>query len=125
MSSHSAPAKSGSPAFWQTPGFVILCGCLIALIAFGPRSVMGLFIEPLSTQRGWGRDVFALAIAFQNVIWGAGGPIAGALADRYGPGPVLAGGGLLYAAGLVLMPFAESQIILHLSAGALIGLGLA
>lgn len=125
MSSHSASANGGAPPFWQAPGFVILCGCMIALVAFGPRSIMGLFIEPLSVDRGWGRDVFALAIAFQNLLWGAGGPVAGALADRYGPGPVLAGGGLLYAAGLALMPFADSQIALHLTAGVLIGLGLA
>lgn len=85
---------------------------------------MGLIIGPLSDTRGWGRDVFALAMAIQNLLWGAGGPIAGALTDRYGPAPVLAGGGLLYAAGLALMPFAESHAALYLTAGVLVGLGL-
>lgn len=124
----STSNQVGGPAVtrpWRTPGFVIVCGCLIAMIAFGPRSSMGLFIEPLSNARGWGRDVFALAMAFQNLLWGLGGPAAGALADRYGPAPVLAGGGLLYAAGLALMAVADTHLMLHLSAGVLIGLGLA
>ncbi len=85
---------------------------------------MGLFIGPLSDSHGWGRDVFALAMAIQNILWGAGGPFAGALTDRYGPAPVLAVGGVLYAAGLALMPFAESHATLYLTAGVLIGLGL-
>jgi predicted MFS family arabinose efflux permease len=116
----SAPARS-----WHSPATVIACGCLISLLAFGPRSSMGLFIEPLSSTRGWGRDVFALAMAIQNILWGAGGPLAGALADRYGPGPVLAGGGLMYALGLALMPLADTPGTLYLTAGVLIGLGLA
>jgi len=110
---------------WRTPAVVIVCGCLIAMLAFGPRSSMGLFIGPLSETRGWGRDVFALAMAIQNILWGAGGPFAGALADRYGPAPVLAGGGVLYALGLWLMSVADTQLLLHLGAGVLIGLGLA
>jgi MFS family permease len=85
---------------------------------------MGFFIGPLSEANGWGRDVFALAIAIQNILWGAGGPIAGALSDRYGPAPVLAGGGLLYALGLILMPLSDTPGLLYLSGGVLIGLGL-
>lgn len=85
---------------------------------------MGLFIGPVSDAHGWGRDVFALAMAFQNILWGVGGPFAGALTDRYGPAPVLAGGGLLYAAGLALMPYAQTSLELYLTAGVLIGLGL-
>ncbi|MFD1623699.1 MFS transporter [Azospirillum griseum] len=109
---------------WRTPALVVVCGCLISMLAFGPRSSMGLFIGPLSDAHGWGRDVFALAMAIQNILWGAGGPFAGALTDRYGPAPVLAGGGLLYAAGLVLMPYAQTSVELYLTAGVLIGLGL-
>ena len=118
------PAAGREPG-WRTPATVIVCGCLIAMLAFGPRSSMGLFIGPLSETRGWGRDVFALAMAIQNILWGVGGPFAGALADRYGPAPVLVGGGVLYALGLALMSVADTQILLHLSAGVLIGLGLA
>ena len=120
----STPAASPATG-WRTPAVVIVCGCLVAMLAFGPRSSMGLFIGPLSETRGWGRDVFALAMAIQNILWGIGGPFAGALADRYGPAPVLAGGGVLYALGLWLMSIADTQLMLHLSAGVLIGLGLA
>lgn len=121
MDTNSTARTSG----WRTPAVIIACGCLIAMLAFGPRSVMGLFIGPLSDTRGWGRDVFALAMAIQNILWGAGGPFAGALADRYGPAPVLAGGGVLYALGLWTMSIADTQLMLHLGAGVLIGLGLA
>ncbi|AWK86685.1 MFS transporter [Azospirillum thermophilum] len=116
--------QPGGAASWRTPAVIVACGCLISMLAFGPRSSMGLFIGPLSEAHGWGRDVFALAMAIQNLLWGVGGPFAGALTDRFGPGPVLAGGGLLYALGLVLMPYADSSLMLHLSAGVLIGLGL-
>ncbi|SMH58413.1 MFS transporter [Azospirillum agricola] len=109
---------------WRTPALIVVCGCLISMLAFGPRSSVGLFIGPLSETRGWGRDVFALAIAIQNLLWGAGGPFAGALTDRYGPAPVLASGAVLYAAGLALMPYATTHIELYLTAGVLIGLGL-
>ncbi len=116
---------SSSAPGWRTPAVTITCGCLIAMLSFGPRSTMGLFIEPLSAAHGWGRDVFALAIAIQNILWGVGGPFAGALADRYGSGPVLAGGGVLYALGLWVMSVADTQLMLHLGGGVLIGLGLA
>ncbi|PWC31424.1 MFS transporter [Azospirillum sp. TSO35-2] len=120
----TATTPAPAPSSWRTPALVVVCGCLISMLAFGPRSSMGLFIGPLSETRGWGRDVFALAIAIQNILWGAGGPFAGALTDRYGPAPVLAGGGLLYAAGLALMPYAQTSVELYLTAGVLIGLGL-
>jgi len=119
----TTPARDPAPS-WRTPALVVVCGCLISMLAFGPRSSMGLFITPLSETHGWGRDVFALAIAIQNILWGAGGPFAGALTDRYGPAPVLAGGGLLYGAGLALMPYADTHLGLYLTGGVLVGLGL-
>src|SRR5918997_173921 len=87
---------------------IIVAGCLISLISFGPRSVMGLFLAPMTEAHGWSRELFALAIAIQNIMWGVGQPFAGALADRYGPARVLAGGGLIYAAGLALMSWAPT-----------------
>ena len=54
----------------------------------------------MSFEHGWGRETFSFAIAIQNLLWGATQPFAGAVADRFGPGRVLAGGGLVYAAGL-------------------------
>ena len=66
---------------WRLPIFVVLCGCLISVLTFGPRSSLGFFLSPLSQANGWGRDVFALSLAVQNLLWGAGGPLAGAIAD--------------------------------------------
>ena len=78
---------------WHTPAVIILCGCLISLIGFGPRSAFGFFLTPMSAANGWGRDVFALAFALQNLLWGIGQPFAGAVADRFGMVRVLSAGG--------------------------------
>ena len=110
---------------WRTPTLVIGFGSLIALIAFGPRSTLGFFLTPLSAANHWGRDVFAFALALQNLLWGVGQPLGGIIADRFGSVRVLCGGALLYALGLVLMAHATSAPMLDLSAGVLIGFGLA
>jgi MFS family permease len=117
--SHAA----GRPA-WQTPAVIIICGCLIALVSFGPRSGLGFFLTPQTQANGWGRDVFAFALALQNLLWGVGQPFAGALADRYGSVRVLSGGALLYGLGLILMAYSTTPLALDLSAGVLIGFGL-
>ncbi|HVG50595.1 MAG TPA: MFS transporter [Xanthobacteraceae bacterium] len=111
-------------ATWRTPLVVILCGCAIAMVAFGPRSALGQFLTPLSQSHGWGRDVFSLAIAVQNLLWGAGQPIAGAIADKYGAPWVLSAGAVMYAAGLILTAYADTAVELHISAGLLIGFAL-
>src|SRR5665213_3396061 len=116
------PASNG--ANWRTPLVIIICGCGIALLSFGPRSSFGFFVQPMSREFGWGRDVFGLALAFQNLLWGLGQPIAGAIADRFGSLRVIAVGALLYAAGLVLMRYAATPLSLDLGAGVLIGFGL-
>jgi MFS family permease len=110
---------------WRTPAVVIGFGSLIALIAFGPRSTLGFFLTPLSSANHWGRDVFAFALAVQNLLWGVGQPLAGIVADRFGSVRVLCGGALLYALGLALMAHATTAPLLDLSAGVLIGFGLA
>jgi MFS family permease len=115
---------SRSPT-WRTPAVIIVCGCVIALIGFGPRSSMGFFLTPMSAANGWGRDVFALAFALQNLLWGIGQPFAGAIADRFGMVRVLSVGALLYAGGLALMAYTTSPIALQLTAGGLVGFGLA
>ena len=109
---------------WRTPLVILVCGCLIGLLGFGPRSTFGFFLGPMSNANGWGRDVFALALAIEMLLWGATQPFAGALADRFGAVWVLAGGAVLYAAGIVWMAYAQTPLELHLSAGVLIGLGL-
>ena len=108
----------------RTTTVVIVAGCLIAVITFGLRTSFGLFTEPLSVVRGWDRETFALAIAIQNLLWGLGQPFAGAVADRYGAGRVLAAGGAVYALGTVLMALSTSGTALALTGGVLIGLGL-
>lgn len=103
----------------------IACGCLIALISFGPRSAMGLFFQPMTEANDWNREIFALAIAIQNLLWGLGQPVAGMMADRFGTWKTMTLGSLLYVAGLLLMVDAQSPVALHVSAGVLIGLGVA
>ena len=121
----SAPQSAQSVAAgWRTPAVVIVCGCLIAAVAFGPRSALGFFLTPLSSANHWGRDVFAFALAVQNLLWGAAQPVAGAIADRFGAVRVLSAGAILYALGLVLMAHSSNAAMLDLSAGALIGFGL-
>jgi MFS family permease len=110
---------------WRTPLVILICGCLIGMTAFGPRSAFGFFLTPMTTANGWGRDVFALALAIEMLLWGAGQPFAGALADRFGAMWVIAGGALLYAIGTVWMAYAVTPLEFHLSAGVLIGFGLA
>jgi MFS family permease len=116
------PETSG--ADWRTPLVIIICGCGIALLSFGPRSSFGFFVQPMGRDFAWGRDVFGLALAFQNLLWGLGQPIAGAIADRFGALRVISTGALLYAAGLVLMRYAATPLSLDLGAGVLIGFGL-
>jgi len=122
----STSSASPAPAIgWRTPAVIVLCGCLISMLSFGPRSALGLFLTPQSQANGWERDVFGLALAIQNILWGAGQPLAGALADRFGIAKVLCAGAIAYAAGLALMAYSTTPLLLDLSAGVLIGFGLA
>ncbi len=110
---------------WRTPVVVLVAGCLIALVGYGIRSSLGLFLEPMSTANGWDRQTFALAMAIQNLIWGIGMPFAGALADKYGTRWVMVGGAFAFAAGLWGMAEASGGLSLHLTGGVLAGLGVA
>ena len=110
---------------WRTPLVILVCGCLLGLLSFGPRSTFGFFLTPMDAANGWGRDQFGLALAIEMLLWGAGQPFAGALADRFGAPWVLAAGALLYVIGIVWMAFAQSPLELYMSAGVLIGFGMA
>src|SRR5580700_5752460 len=119
-------SPSPAPAVtWRTPAVIVICGCVISLLSFGPRSALGFFLTPMSQENGWGRDVFSLALAVQNLLWGAAQPFAGALCDRFGTLKVLWGGALMYAAGFILMANTHSPAMLELSMGGLLGFGLA
>ncbi len=109
---------------WRTAGWILLGASLILALSLGIRHGFGLFLAPMSSDFGWGREVFAFAIALQNLIWGLAQPFTGAVADRFGARRVIVLGGLLYAAGLALMALSDTPWSLSLSAGVLIGLGL-
>lgn len=123
MSAAASPAPRPSLAA-RAPLLVVLCGCMIAMLTFGPRASSGIFLLPMTGEYGWGRDTFGLAIAIQNLLWGVGTPFAGAVADRFGVVRVMWVGAALYALGLVLMAFSATPSMLHLSAGVMIGFGL-
>lgn len=110
---------------WRTPTVVLVCGGLILTLSLGLRHGFGLFLQPMTLDHGWNREVFSFAIALQNLVWGLAQPFTGMIADKYGAGRVLAGGTVAYAAGLVLMAMANTGMQFSLSAGLLIGLGLA
>ena len=112
------------PTKWQPPvALIVICGCMIALLSFGPRSAMGFFQVPMLRDTGWSFTTFGLAMALQNIAWGIGQPIFGAVADKYGAWRMLALGGLTYALGLYIMGTADSPFWLHLGGGILVGLG--
>jgi MFS family permease len=106
------------------PAVVLACGCLILCLGFGVRASFGLFLQPMSLEFGWGREVFSFAMALQNLLWGALGPLAGGVADRWGMGRVVAAGGIFYVLGLLAMAFSETPLALQLGSGLLIGLAL-
>jgi len=109
---------------WRTPLVVLISGCLISMIGFGPRATLGFFLTPMSHDQGWGREVFALSVAIQTLLYGAAQPFSGAIADRFGTVRVIIAGTLLYAAGIFMMAHASTPETLFLSSGVLIGFGL-
>jgi predicted MFS family arabinose efflux permease len=103
---------------------VLVCGALVLMVAMGVRQTMGLLMPPMTVANGWTRDEFALAIALQNFLWGVFVPFAGAIADRYGAGRVLAASAACYVLGLALMAIAQTPLHFGFSAGLLVGLAL-
>jgi len=101
---------------------VLLCSAAIVTLSMGIRHGFGLWLQPITMDRGWTRETFAFAIAIQNLAWGVAGTFAGALADRFGAYRVLLLGGLLYAGGLVTMALATSGAGFLGGTGLLIGM---
>jgi MFS family permease len=107
-----------------SPTTILLSGGAIIMLSLGIRHGFGIFLRPMTLDLQWPRATFAFAIALQNLVWGFAQPFVGMVADRFGAGRVLAAGGFLYAAGLVLMAQATTGFELALSTGVLVGLGL-
>ena len=89
--------RAASQALPRAAVIVIACGSVVVLLSFGVRQTFGLFLQPMSLDLGWGREVFALAMALQNLILGAAAPLVGASADKFGVGRTIAAGGLIAA----------------------------
>jgi MFS family permease len=81
---------------------VLLAGCAVVLVGFAIRAAFGVFQIPIAEEFGWPRAEFSLAIAIQNLAWGFGQPLFGALAEKIGDRKAIILGALCYAAGLVL-----------------------
>jgi MFS family permease len=101
---------------------VLICSALIVTLSMGIRHGFGLWLQPVTVERGWSRETFAFALAIQNIAWGLAGPVAGMIADRYGAFRVLIVGSLLYSLGLVLMALSTTGLAFTGSAGILIGM---
>lgn len=103
---------------------VLIAGCIVLALGFAIRSSFGVFQIPIAAEFGWPRAEFSLAIAIQNLAWGIGQPIFGALADRFGDRKAIVAGILCYAAGLVLSSFAVTPGA-HYVLEVLVGFGIA
>src|SRR6266513_915326 len=107
-----------------SPTVMLVCASMILTLALGIRHSFGLFLQPMSMDNGWGREVFGFAVALQNLLWGMSQPFTGMLADRFGARRVLFAGGLIYALGLVFMANSSSALGLTLAIGIFVGIGM-
>ena len=103
---------------------VLVAGCIVIMLGFAIRASFGVFQIPIAEEFGWLRADFSLAIAIQNLAWGIGQPIFGAIAERFGDRRAIVAGAGLYAAGLVLSAFATTPLE-HQLLEVLVGFGIA
>lgn len=103
---------------------VLVCASVILLVGNGVRTSFGLFLVPMTTDLGWSRESFSLALAIQNIMWGVAQPIAGAYADKFGDRKVIAVSAGLYAAGLFLISFTSSPLDFIVNGGVLVGIAM-
>jgi MFS family permease len=118
MNPAAAHTSSTRLPMWQ----VLLCGAAIVTLSMGIRHGFGLWLQPMTMERGWTRESFALALAVQNLTWGVAGLFIGMVADRLGAYRVLLGCGTVYAVGLAAMALAPTPPTFLLSAGLLLGI---
>lgn len=122
---HKVDVSKGNPfVWWQQAWVLVLAGGIVMGLALGVRHVQGLFLVPITMDRGWSRETFGLAMAVQNLIWGIAQPLTGMIADRFGSAKVIAGGLVFYAIGLMLMSQAATPSVFIWSAGVCIGIAL-
>ncbi len=100
----------------------IMAGCLIAFLSFGFSATFGVFLQPMSADLGWGREVFSLSVAIQLLSWGFTQPFAGMAADKYGTARVLAVGAILSAIGFFLRGWVVTPEI-FVASGVIVGMG--
>ena len=117
----AAPSRSAAVPLLA----LVIAGCLVAAITNGVRTTFGLFTLPMTEGLGLSREAWGMAMAIQNLVWGATQPFAGAIADKYGTARVVVFGLVLYAAGLLLMVVSPTALLLDLTAGILCGVGIA
>src|SRR5690242_1242441 len=96
---------------------ITLAAAAILVVTMGARQSLGLFVSPLNSSTGLGISTIALALAVGQFTWGAAQPVAGALADKYGPGRVVMGGIIILAIGMALTPFMHSGLGLIFALG--------
>lgn len=101
----------------------LVCGALIVMWSMGVRATFGLFMQPMGIEHGWGRDVFSMAFAIQNIVWGFAAILMGTMADKFGAARTIVLAAALYALGLIGMRLADTELMLYLTAGVLVGAG--
>jgi MFS family permease len=110
---------------WRTPLAILICGGIILTLSLGTRHTFGLYLQPITLDLSWSRETFAIALAIQNIVYGIATPLTGMIADRWGTARVLVTGALVYALGIYLMAHSATGPEFSLSAGLLVGMGLA
>ena len=108
---------------FRQPIFVLIAGSVLLALAFGIRHSFGIFLIPISEKNLWGREVFAMGLAFQNLMWGIWQPFTGRISDKIGAGVVVVVGSILYSLGLFLMGFLTTKTGFVIASG-ILGIGI-
>lgn len=103
---------------------VLVVGCVIIMVSFAIRASFGVFQIPIAEEFGWLRAEFSLAIAIQNLAWGIGQPLFGAMAEKIGDRKAIILGAVIYALGLILSAGSDTPIA-HQTYAWLVGFGIA
>jgi len=114
---------SDTRPFWQKPIFVLFFATAVIVVAYGSRQSFGVFLRPITTDFGWGREGLSLAIATQALVYGIAAPFIGVLADKWGPIRVLILAGTLYLLGFLATSQATTETGFLFSIGFMVGLG--